>query len=133
MAGAQKSGGIEAQEGQMINQVLNMQVRPYVRFLFVWCIVFYVCMDACTAGPPDRPLTIQHQIRLHTLTQPQRIDQPQTPDPHLQSTVTQRPKITGEARLGGHVPPRGRGGARQARNAAPATGMHDFFVKMRFV
>lgn len=27
VAGAQKSGGIEAQEGQMINQVLNMQVR----------------------------------------------------------------------------------------------------------
>ena len=26
VAGAQKSGGIEAQEGQMINQVLNMQV-----------------------------------------------------------------------------------------------------------
>ncbi len=27
VAGAQKSGGIEAQEGQMINQVLNMQEK----------------------------------------------------------------------------------------------------------
>lgn len=41
VAGAQKSGGIEAQEGQMINQVLNMQVSA------VTCLDGVYVKDAC--------------------------------------------------------------------------------------
>lgn len=43
VAGAQKSGGIEAQEGQMINQVLNMQVRACVHFRGVVCLYTCTC------------------------------------------------------------------------------------------
>lgn len=72
VAGAQKSGGIEAQEGQMINQVLNMQVRTSGGLVCVLCCgCGSVCICTHTRPePPDRPLPLNPPLKSHTLTPP---------------------------------------------------------------